>query len=311
MSQRLLVISPVRNEERNIAAVAEAMASQTRPPDAWVVVEDGSTDRTAEILAQFAGQLDFMTVVDAAKAPDAPSSNDRLATGAAPRAFNRGLHSVDWHSFTHIAKLDGDTELPPRYFELLLERFAHEPTLGLAGGVRVERTAEREIFERVPTRHHVPGALKCYTRDCFQAIGGMQERLAWDTIDEVYARMRGFQTRAFPDLLAVHHRPWGSADGQLRGRARHGRCAYVVHYPLAWTTLRAVKTAHMQPLGLSGLAYLGGYLGAAARRTPRVEDPEFRRFFRRELRARARSALARPLSLSLSGARGSPSGMSR
>jgi hypothetical protein len=235
-------------------------------------------------------------VIDVTRLPRRVSANYRLATGAAPRAFNRGLNSVEWRSFTHIAKLDGDTELPPSYFELLLERFAHGPKLGLAGGVRVERLGEREILERVPTRHHVPGALKCYSLECFQAIGGMQERLAWDTIDEVYARMRGFQTRAFPDLVAVHHRPWGSADGQLRGRTRHGRCAYVVHYPLVWTTLRAVKTARLPPRGISGLAYLGGYVGAAARRIPRVEDPEFRTFFHRELRQRAWGALLQPLS---------------
>ena len=155
----------------------------------------------------------------------------------------------------------------------------------------MERDGEREILERVPESYHVPGALKCYTRECLEAIGGMPERLGWDTIDEVYARMRGFRTRAFADLVAVHHRPWGSADGQLRGRARHGRCAYIVHYPLAWTLPRALKTARMTPVGLSGLAYLGGYLGAGVRRTPRVEDPEFRRFFRRELRERARGAL--------------------
>jgi poly-beta-1,6-N-acetyl-D-glucosamine synthase len=286
VTQRLLVISPVRNEGRHIERVVRAVAAQSRRPDAWVVVDDGSTDDTRAVLERLAPMVPFLTVLDG-PASLAESVKDRLAAAAAPRAFNAGLASAEATSFTHVAKLDGDTELPAHYFESLLAHFDRRPALGLAGGVRVELQAGAEIVERVPVRHHVPGALKCYTRDCLHAIGGIQERLGWDTIDEVYARMRGYQTLAFPELVAVHHRPWGSADGQLRGRARHGRCAYIVHYPATWAILRAAKTASSRPRGWSGLAYLAGYLGAAVRRTPRVEDDEFRAYFRSELRRRA------------------------
>ncbi len=291
MDQRLLVISPVRNEAAHIEVVARAMAAQTRAVDLWVVVDDGSDDGTTEILRELARELPFMRVHTDPAPPSSEPVKDRLAAAAAPRAFNRGLHSVDWRSFTHISKLDGDTELPPNYFEELLERFVASPLLGLAGGIRCELEGDRRRMENVPTRHHVPGALKCYSLQCFVAIGGMPERLGWDTIDEVSARMRGFETRTFPELVAVHHRMWGSADGILRGRARHGRCAYIVHYPLPWVAARALKTARMRPWGLSGLAYLGGYLGAGVRSVPRVEDPAFRSFIRGELRSRARSAL--------------------
>lgn len=290
MAERLLVISPVRNEAAHIECVARAVAAQTRRPDAWIVVDDASTDATRAILERLRDELPFMRVVDP-RAGASEQVKDRLAAAAAPRAFNSGLRTVEWEQFTHIAKLDGDTELPPRYFEMLLARFATDRRLGLAGGIRVEETEGGDRLERVPVRHHVPGALKCYTLECFRAIGGIHERLAWDTIDEVYARMHGFHTRAFPELIARHHRLWGSADGMLRGHARHGRCAYIVHYPLSWVALRSLKTAAASPRGLSGMAYLGGYLRAAARRMPRVEDPAFRAFFRRELRSRARDAV--------------------
>lgn len=294
MTQRLLLITPVHNEEAYLELVADAVEHQTRRPDLWVVVNDGSTDRTSEILARLAERIDFLEVLDAAKLPPKRSVKDRLATAAAPRTFNLGLRSVAWQSFTHIAKLDGDTELPPYYFERLLGEFERDPELGLAGGLYADPDPHGDGWKvvKMPSSHHVPGTLKCYSLDCFQAIGGVQERLGWDTIDETYARMRGYRTRAFSDLITHHHRPWGSADGTLRGRARHGQCAYIVHFTLPWVTLRAFKVARTRPRGLSGLAFLYGYLRSAVRRVPRVDDREFSRFVRRELRERMRDELA-------------------
>lgn len=293
VDQRLLLISPVRNEEAYLTKIADAVARQTRLPDLWVIVNDGSTDRTAEILTELSGRIDFLRVLDTSTLPKTGPVKDRLATAAEARAFNLGLNSVTWQTFTHIAKLDGDTELPPRYFEALLDEFERDPKLGLAGGLYADPSSDGDGWEvvDVPPEHHVPGTLKCYSLACFQAVGGIQERLGWDTIDETYARMHGYRTRAFPDLVALHHRPRASADGTLRGRARHGECAYIVHFTLPWVTLRAFKVALARPRGLSGVAFLYGYVRSAARRVPRVEDPAFRRFTRRELRGRMLGAL--------------------
>ena len=178
-------------------------------------------------------------------------------------------------------KLDGDIELPPHYLRVLLERFADDPSLGLAGGVLVEPTPDGGSRKIQIPAHHVHGALKCYSRDCLSAIGGVQERLGWDTIDGTYARMRGFQTRNFPDLVSVHHRPIASADGRLRGRARHGECAYITHYGPLWVILRSLKVARSRPMGLSGVAFMYGYGRAFVQRVERVPDWDYRRFTRR------------------------------
>jgi poly-beta-1,6-N-acetyl-D-glucosamine synthase len=293
--QRLLLITPVRNEEAHIERIADAVARQSRPPDLWIIVDDGSTDRTPEILERLTKEIDFLHVIDTAKLPKIGTVPDRLATAAEAKAFNLGLNSVAFQDFTHIAKLDGDTELPPRYFESLLAEFAHDPQLGVAGGLYADPdpSGASDVWKVIPVAvdHHVPGTLKCYSLACFQAIGGIQERLGWDGIDETYARMRGYRTRVFTTLVAHHHRPWGSADGTLRGRARHGECAYILHFTLPWVLLRSFKEATSRPRGLSGLAFFYGYLRSAIRRTPRVEDPAFRRFVRRELRERMFDAL--------------------
>jgi hypothetical protein len=210
---------------------------------------------------------------------------DPLAEGAAPKAFNRGLALADLGEFTHVMKLDGDVELPPDYLQRLMSEFANDSRLGIACGDLVEGPPESRARIPIPA-HHVHGALKCYTLECFRAIGGLQERLGWDTIDETYARMRGYKTRSFRDFPAVHHRRLGSASGTLRGRARHGECAYVAHFSPLWVSLRAVKVARARPWGLTGAAFLYGYVRAAVRRVDRVPDPDFRRFARWELRQR-------------------------
>jgi hypothetical protein len=140
-------------------------------------------------------------------------------------------------------------------------------------------------------RNHVHGALKLYSLDCFRAIGGVQEVLGWDTIDETYARMHGFSTVSYTDMVSVHHRPLGSADGTLRGHARHGTCSYIAHHPLSWVVLRAFRVGTRGPVVASGVAFVFGYLRAAARRVERVPDPEYRRFARRELHRRMVGAL--------------------
>jgi glycosyltransferase involved in cell wall biosynthesis len=283
---QVLLVSPVRNEGAHIARVARAVAAQQPPPARWVVIDDASSDDTYEQLQAVGEELDFLTVL---RAPaQAPGARDRLARAVEARNFNLALAHAGWEdsSYTHVMKLDGDIELPPGYLANLLERFAANPRLGIAGGTLVEPTPEGGERAIRIARHHVHGALKCWSRECFAAIGGVHERLGWDTIDETYARMRGFHTQSFGELVCVHHRPLASADGALRGHARHGECAYITHYGALWVALRSLRVARRPPAGLSGAAFLYGYLRAAARRTERVADREYRSFTRRELRGR-------------------------
>jgi biofilm PGA synthesis N-glycosyltransferase PgaC len=283
VNERVLIISPVRNEAAHIERVARSVAAQTLAPVAWVVVDDGSTDDTLARLHALAREIDVLEVH--ARPADTEPVVDRLAIAAAPRTFNYGLEMAGDVDFTHIVKLDGDIELPPDYFERLLERFDADPQLGMACGNLIEPRGGRMVLLPVPSTH-VHGALKCYTRACWDAIGGVQARLGWDTIDETYARMRGFTTRNYLDIVAIHLRPHASADGTLRGRARHGQCAYIAHFGPVWIALRSLKIARSRPVGISGLAFFFGYARAWARGVEQVPDREFRRFARRELRLR-------------------------
>jgi glycosyltransferase involved in cell wall biosynthesis len=285
MDARILIISPVRNEAAHIERVVRSVAAQELPPARWIIVDDHSDDGTLALLRALEATVPFMTVMEAPTV-SAARTRDRLATAAAPRTFNAGLATVDWREYTHVMKLDGDIEFAPGYLREIVERFDADPSLGLAGGVLDEPTADGGMRRIKIAPHHVHGALKCYSRDCFESIGGLQERLGWDTIDGTYARMRGYTTRNFPELVSVHHRPLGSADGTLRGHARHGECAYIAHYTLPWVAARALKISSRRPRVISGAWFMYGYVRAAARRVERVRDAEYRRYTRRELRLR-------------------------
>jgi poly-beta-1,6-N-acetyl-D-glucosamine synthase len=286
--EHLLIISPVFNEASHIETVIGAMAAQTRPPDEWIVVDDGSSDGTLQILERVARDVPFMRVVSAAPA-DLPEGADRLLQASEARAFNYGLRLGS--DFTHVGKLDGDIELPVDYYERLLEKFRSESSLGLAGCVLEEQHGGSWIVRGASDPRHVRGAVKLYTRDCFDAVGGVREMLGWDAIDEVLARMNGYRTWSFGDLKARHHRTAGSAQGHLRGQSRLGCSMYVEGYTATWILARAVKVgASSHPRLLSGFAYAYGYVSAAVRRVPRFEAPGYRRALRSELRARVVAA---------------------
>ena len=289
-SPLLLIISAVRDEAAHLEVVLQAMAAQTRPPDAWLVIDDRSTDGTLQMLQGFAPQIPGMTVLSAPRWPGVGDGRDQLATAPEIRAFNWALEKVPFEGFDYIGKLDGDIELPRDYYEQLLERFADDPSLGIACGDLIEPGRRGWSRLAIPS-HHVHGALKLYRRSCLEAIGGLPESLGWDTTDETYARMLGIRTRSFRDIVARHHRPAASRDGQLRGRARHGACAYINHFSATWVALRSLKVAKMPPVLLSGAAFFYGYGNAAARGTPQVDDAEFRTFVRRELRQRMLGAV--------------------
>jgi len=289
--ERLLIITPCRNEAEYLERTIAAVAAQTRPPDLWLVVDDGSTDATPRILDEWSAKLPYLRLM---RTTERPQGRDGLATAAEAIAFNRALRSVPLDDFSHIGKLDGDIELPPDYFRVLLDRFEVEDALGIAAGRLLEDRGKGWRATESGPSHHVRGAIKTYSRQCLQAIGDrIEERLGWDTIDEVEARMRGYTTRTLPALTALHLRPVASRGGVIRGRARLGRAAFILRYSPWWVALKSAKVAFSRPYVLGGVGYFWGYLHAAMReRGTRVDDPEFARFVAAELRGRARAKVS-------------------
>lgn len=277
--RRYLLVSPCRDEAAYIRRTLDTVAAQSVPPARWIVVDDGSTDATPEILAEYAARLPYLQVV---------RRTDRGGRSVGPgviEAFYAGLEGVDLDAFDYLCKLDVDLELPPRYFELLVQRMEREPRLGTSSG--------KPWFVHPQTGALVPevcgdemsvGMTKFYRVRCFREIGGFVRQVMWDGIDCHRARMLGWLAESVddPELRFVHLRPMGSSQqGIWTGRVRSGFGQWFMGTSPTYFVAAALSRLPKHPVGTGTVAMLWGYLKAAATGAPRYEDLAFRRFLRR------------------------------
>jgi glycosyltransferase involved in cell wall biosynthesis len=273
---RIVVISPCRDEEATLGRTIACIRAQTRPPARWVVVDDGSRDRTPEILERAAGEIPYLRVVRR------PDRGFRKLGGGVIDAFCEGLTSVDV-AYDFIAKMDVDLEFSPRYFERILEYFDRDPRLAGASGKVYRREGDR-LIEEFMIDEMVAGQFKLYRREAFERIGGFVRALMWDGIDFHRARMEGYRTASLddPELRIEHLRLMGSSDsGVYRGRLRWGRGQWYMGSAFPYVLASGVFRMRERPRGVGGLLLIAGYLMAALRGDSRYEDPAFRRELRR------------------------------
>jgi hypothetical protein len=286
------IVIPFLNEEQHLPTLLESISAQSRAPDELLLVDDGSTDASWQIAAEFAAARPYAKV---ARRPKRDPGGDRLAGGSAVRAFAWGVDRLD-EGWDVVAKVDADLRLNPLTLTTLERALEDDPALGIVGAYL---STERD---GVPVRHlcraeHVDGATKFYRRGCFEAIAPLPLMLNWDTIDEVRARLRGWKTGSVPIPAGdpLHLRPMGTYDGVLRGYRRRGVCAWCLGEPPLHVLLMGVQRFGDPPRGLTGASYVVGWLGAALRREPRAEREvrdEVRRDTLLRIRRRARLELA-------------------
>lgn len=277
-NQRYVLISPCRNEVDFMRRTLDSVTSQTIQPAQWIVVDDGSTDGTSEILQEYAERFPFITVV---------RRQDRGKRSVGPgviEAFYEGYDRISVE-YGYLCKLDMDLDLPKRYFERLMEKMHAEPRLGTASGkafYTVAGTGEH-VLETI--RDHVSiGASKFYRRECFEQIGGFVREVMWDGIDCHRARMFGWIAGSYdePELRFEHLRPMGSSEHNiLIGRKRHGYGQYFMGSSFVFMTASALSRLNAQPRVVGATMMWWGYVEAMLARRPRYNDAAFIRFLRR------------------------------
>lgn len=277
--RRYVIITPCRDEARFAARSLESVLNQTVPPALWIIVDDGSTDGTPEILAKYAAKESSIRIV---------RREDRGRRSVGPGvmdAFYAGLEHIDLADFPYLCKLDLDLELPAHYFETLMQRMEDQPRLGTCSGKAyyIDEQTGAAVSEMIGDEMSV-GAAKFYRTACFEDIGGFVRQVMWDGIDCHRCRMLGWQACSWdePALRFLHMRPMGSSQRSIwNGRARHGAGQYFMGTSLAYMTASALFRMTRPPRIVGGLAMWCGYMWSMLRRRPRIDDRQLRRFIRR------------------------------
>ncbi len=272
-----VLITPSRNEERFIEKTIRSVIAQTVPPAKWVIVNDGSTDATASIVAKFLPLYDWIELVNL------PVHRDRSFAGKV-HAFNAGFERVRNLEYEVVGNIDSDTSFDPDYFDFLLTKFEEEPGLGVAGTTfREERySSATDSFEG---QNHVAGGCQLFRRRCFKEIGGYIPNRAGgiDWIAVTTARMKGWTTRSFREKSFFHYRSLGTAERSLLASMfSYGEKDYYLGGHPLWELFRVMYRVTKKPYLVGGIALYSGYLSAFVRRMKRPVSDELMRFHRRE-----------------------------
>lgn len=267
----------------------DSVVAQTVTPTLWVIVDDGSTDETPAILAEYVAAHDWIRVVQK------PDRGHRAVGPGVIEAFYAGYKTINPSDFTYSCKMDLDLDLPPRYFETLIEKMEANPRIGTCSGKPYMRVGGTLVSERRGDEMSA-GMTKFYRQTCFDDIGGYVREVMWDAIDCHKARQKGWTAISWdePDLRFEHLRPMGSSQTSIyTGRRRHGFGQYFMGSdPLFYLATCVFRMAE-PPYVLGGLAMLQGYLGAWLRGERRLDDPELIAFIRAYQRRALRVGKAR------------------
>jgi glycosyltransferase involved in cell wall biosynthesis len=249
-----VLITPAHNEEAFIAKTLDSMIAQTVLPERWVIVDDGSTDETGEIVERYASRYPWIELVRL------PQHRDRSFAGKV-HAFNAGLERLQSLQLDVIGNLDADLSFEPDYLEFLMRKFSEDPKLGVAGTPFMEDgyDSTRDSFEG---ENHVAGGCQLFTRQCFQDVGGYIPNRAGgiDWIAVTTARMKGWKTRSFPEKRFHHYRTLGTAGRSSAAASfSYGEKDYYLGGSPIWELFRVAYRMTKQPVLIDGLALLSGY----------------------------------------------------
>jgi hypothetical protein len=286
-----LLVSPCRDEATYIRRTLDSVTRQTVLPSKWIIVDDGSTDETPQILAEYERAHEFIEVIRK------PNRGGRRVGPGVIDAFYYGYERADPERFEYVCKFDVDLDLPPTYFERVIQRMEANPRLGTFSGKpyypgpsNTEKSFDGELISEACGDETSVGMIKFYRRTCFEEIGGFVREVMWDGIDCHRCRMLGWLAESDddPELRFIHLRPMGSSHkGIFTGRKRHGFGQWFMGTSPVYMAASAAFRMTRPPYVLGGAASWWGYVESALRRKPRFDDPEFRSF----LRAYQREAL--------------------
>ena len=282
-----VLITPARNEAQFIELTLKSVVDQTVLPLKWVIVSDGSTDGTDEIVKKYSSDRPWIELIRM------PERQERHFAGKV-HAFNSGQARVADLKYEVIANLDGDVSFDPQYFEFLLGKFTENPRLGVAGTPFREGSFQYDF--RFSNIEHVSGQVQVFRRECFDEIGGYIPRKIGgvDLVAVTMARMKGWQTRTFLEKPYQHHRPMGSATASIwKTPYKVGRSDYLLGSHPLWELARCIYQTVRPPLLIGGSFRFAGFFWTMMSGADKQVPPDFIRFRRKEQMTRLRKFVTR------------------
>ena len=266
------IVIPAYNEESFILKTLESLASQTLIPKKVVVVDDNSTDQTAQIVTNFAQKHDWISLISKT------SEAIHLPGSKVIQAFQKGLENLD-ENFDIIVKLDADLILPPDYFEKIISVFKNDPAVGMAGGFAYIEKNSQWILENLTDKDHIRGAFKAYRKECFNQIGGLQPAMGWDTVDELLSKFYNWKVITVPELKVKHLKPTGANYNQT-ARYKQGEAFYTLGYGFLISAIASAKLSMLKKKPLLFFDYIRGFLKAKSANKRMLVTPEQAKFIR-------------------------------
>ncbi|MFZ2473207.1 MAG: glycosyltransferase family 2 protein [Methanothrix sp.] len=282
-----VLITPAHNEEKNIERTIHSVITQTLLPTKWIIVSDGSTDRTDEIAQKYLADYPWMELIRM------PEHRDRQFA-AKVNAFNAGYKIIKNEQYDIIGNLDADLSFEKDYFEFLITKFSTDPLLGVAGTPFVEEGVHYDY--RFTNIEHVSGACQMFRRACFEDIGGyipiQGGGIDWTAVTT--ARMKGWETRTFTEKQCVHHKKMGTGNtSALMSWFKHGQKDYYLGGHPLWQLFRTLYQMTKKPYIIGGLLLFSGYNWAWISRLERPISKELMEFNRREQMQRLKQRLCK------------------
>ncbi|EDM44210.1 glycosyl transferase, family 2 [unidentified eubacterium SCB49] len=229
------IIIPAYNEEKHISKTLDSLLNQTVKATKIIVVDDSSTDNTTSILKKYSAKhsnISFITKT---------SVEGHEPGSKVVEAFNYGFDQLD-SNFDIICKFDADLIFPTNYLEEIISTFTQSTTIGMVGGFcYIEKNGEW-VLENLTNKDHIRGALKAYSKECFNKIGGLKSAMGWDTIDEIIAKFNGYTVKTIENLHVKHLKPTGNKYAKKAG-LRQGEAFYRMRYGTLLTQIAAIKLA--------------------------------------------------------------------
>lgn len=267
------IVIPTYNEEKFVSQTIQSIAEQTVLPEKVVVVNDGSTDETEEIIKSFVKKYSFIQLVNK------KSNAIHLPGSKVIQAFHEGEKHID-SEYDFIVKADADLIFPTNYFEKIIEHFQSDSKIGMVGGFAYIEKNGKWILENLTDKDHIRGAFKAYRKECFAQIGGLKPAMGWDTVDELLCRFYGWKIKTDESLHVKHLKPTG-VNYDKTSRYKQGKAFYTLGYGFWITAIASLKLAMRKGKPLLFVDYLKGFFKAKSEKKPLLVSREQAIFIRK------------------------------